>query len=163
MVNPTFCTEWKCCCLTVKILNNSYLIHVKRCKHLSSNNIDDENYPPILQELTEIYNTESETKYTGTKIICHSFEKIPFGPTEALTRVFSPPPTKVFSSGIMEIVQRHDDTLVFIPNNTICKDCSGRLDSDDSIENTWIAGNNVTVVTKAFLGNVNKIKCTPQW
>ncbi|XP_052071566.1 uncharacterized protein LOC127709908 [Mytilus californianus] len=133
----------------------NYCDHVKKFKHLSSNNIDDDNYPPVLQELTDIYNSENETlpNSTSTKIICHSYEKIPFGPTEALTRVFSPPPTRVFSSGIMQNVQRHDDTLVFIPSNTICKHCSGRLDSDDPIKNKWIAGSNVTVVTKAFLGN----------
>jgi len=121
--------------------------HVKKFKHLSANNIDDDNYPPVLQQLVDIYNSENETSpnSSNSSIICHSFEEIPFGPTEALTRVFS--------SGIIQNVQRHGDSLVFIPNNTVCKHCSGRLDTDDPIENKWIAGSNVTVVTNNFLGN----------
>jgi len=119
--------------------------HVKKFKHLSANNIDEDNYPPVLQELVDIHNSENETSPNSSnpRIICHSFEKIPFGPTEALTTVFS--------SGIIQNVQRHGDS--FIPNNTVCKHCSGRLDIDDPIENEWIAGNNVTVVTNTFLGN----------
>ena len=96
---------------------------MKKFKHLSANNIDD-NYPPVLQEVVDIHNSENETSPNSSNpwIICHSF-----GPTEALTRVFS--------SGIIQNVQRHGDNLVFIPSNTVCKHCSGRLDIDDPIEN----------------------------
>ena len=35
--------------------------HVNKFKHLSANNIDDDNYPPVLQELVDIHNSENET------------------------------------------------------------------------------------------------------
>lgn len=125
----------------------NYCDHVKQFKHLSATNIDDDNYPPVLQELLDIHDAENETSpnLSNTRIICHSFEKIPFGPTETLTNIFS--------SGIIQNVEKHGDSLVFKPINIVCKHCSGRLDSDDPRENEWIAGSNVTVVTNTFLGN----------
>lgn len=124
-----------------------YCSHVKKFKHLSANNINDDTYSPVIQELVDIYNRENETSCNSSsqKVTCHSFKKIPFGPTEALTRIFS--------SGIIQNIQKHGDSLVFIPNETVCRHCSGRLDSDDPIQNEWIAGSNILVVTNTFLGN----------
>ena len=92
---------------------------MNKFKHLSANSIDDDDdYPPVLQELVDIHISENETSPNSSNpmIICHSSDKIPFGPTEALT--------SVFSSGIIQNVQRNGDILVFIPNNTVCKHCS---------------------------------------
>ena len=121
--------------------------HVQKIKHLAVHNIDNEHYQQVLQELVDMYTSENETSSntTNQKIICHSYKKIPFGPTEMLTRIFS--------SGIVNNIQRHDENLVFIPKETICKHCSGDLDNRDPIINEWIANSNVTIVTNTYLGN----------
>lgn len=137
----------------VSVVNNKFFCyccqknfcdHALRIKNFDCGNSDA--YLSIVQELLDVYNTENEASsgISKEKIICHSYKKIPFGPTDALINVFS--------SGIVQNFEEHNEHFVFVPKNTVCHHCSGTLDTRDPLENGWIASDNVVIVTNTYLG-----------
>lgn len=126
--------------------NKNHCDHVKRIRYLAVQNLENDIYPHVLQELIDVYNAENETPLNllKQKIKCHSRNKISFNPTENLT--------KIFSSCIVNHIQKNDENLVFFPKESHCQHCNGELDSRDPIEHEWIAHNNATIVTYTYLG-----------